>query len=61
MKEEGGVLWRVSSTLFGHLRSDVKLLPLEKFRNEETVAKYPEINVGDLVLEEIGAIGLLTN
>ena len=60
-REEGRILWRISSTLFGHIRSDVVLQPLEKFRTEETVAKYPEINTGDFVAEEIKAISLLAD
>jgi isopenicillin N synthase-like dioxygenase len=58
-REANRSLWRVSSTLFGHIRSDVLLEPLEKFRNEESVAKYPAINTGDFVMEELKAISLV--
>jgi len=39
-------IWRVSSTLFSHLRYDVNLKPLEELKErwvEGADAKYPEI------------------
>lgn len=40
------IMWRISSTLFGHLRYDVDLTPLEEMKalhNQENVqaGKYP--------------------
>jgi len=32
--KEGGIPWRVSSTMFGHLRHDVILEPIAHFRTE---------------------------
>ena len=32
--QEGGIPWRVSSTLFGHIRHDCILEPIAHFRNE---------------------------
>lgn len=39
--------WRVSSTLFGHVRTDRHLEVLEKYKNEENIQKYPKIKVDD--------------
>lgn len=47
-------LWRVSSTLFSHLRSDDFLEPLPQFKND----KYPRILVGDQVKKELEDINL---
>jgi len=54
----GRSLWRISSTLFGHIASDQSLLPVAHFKNEPTAAKYPEITAGEQVLAELKAISL---
>ena len=57
-QEAGKSLWRISSTLFGHLASDVVLQPVEKFASEEAAAKYPPIDVGAQVNAELAVIKL---
>ena len=57
-KEKGQSLWRVSSTLFGHLQSDHVLKPLPPFNTTEACAKYPDKLVGEQVSEELMAINL---
>jgi hypothetical protein len=54
----GKPLWRVSSTLFGHIASDNVLEPLGRFRNPEALAKYAAILTGDQVSEELKVIKL---
>eukprot|EP00941_MAST-03F_sp_MAST-3F-sp1_P003856 g3856.t1 len=54
-KAAGKSLWRVSSTLFAHLCSDVWLEPLPKFNQS---LKYPRKLVGDQVQAELAAINL---
>ena len=51
-------LWRVSSTLFGHLQSDKMLKPLPPFDTVDANAKYPEVYVGDQVANELRQINL---
>lgn len=53
-------LWRVSTTLFSHIRSTQELEPIEQFKNSETEKKYPKILAGDHVLEQLRLIGLLS-
>lgn len=55
-KEES--LWRVSSTLFGHLQSDQTLRPLPPFDTPEALVKYPDIFVGEQVSDELMSINL---
>jgi len=50
--------WRVSSTLFAHIRYDVDLQPLGKFATKEACEKYPKIKAHDQVMEELKAISL---
>lgn len=57
-KEEKRSLWRVSSTLFSHVASDVVLQPIEKFSTKETKEQYPPILAGDQVSEELALIKL---
>lgn len=52
------VPWRVSTTLFGHVASDLILQPLEKFATRDAVAKYPPIKAGEQVLRELKLLGL---
>jgi isopenicillin N synthase-like dioxygenase len=58
-KESGKSLWRISSTLFSHIASDVTLEPIGKF-SEIPGAKeaYPPIATGDHVKAELAAINL---
>jgi len=67
---EGKSLWRVSSTLFSHIESDVVLVPFDKFlvptttadgtvlSVDELRAKFPPIDTGLFVQEELKAIKL---
>lgn len=59
-KEEKKSLWRVSSTLFGHIASDNILKPIGKFATKEAVEKYPAIKAGHQVQEELNLIKLGT-
>ena len=45
----GESLWRISSTLFGHIQSDEILQPLPCFVNEDSHDRYPPILAGDQV------------
>lgn len=53
-------LWRVSSTLFGHIATDLILEPLEAFRTQKSIEMYPSILAGDQVNAELNAIQLGT-
>jgi isopenicillin N synthase-like dioxygenase len=55
---KGRPVWRVSSTLFYHLASDNILEPLEKFKTEDVVKKYPAQYVGTQVQKELGLLEL---
>ena len=57
-KKEGKSLWRISSTLFGHIQSDQILKPLPKFETPESKANFPPIKTGLQVLKELDAIKL---
>lgn len=57
-KKEGKSLWRVSSTLFGHIASDNSLEPLGHFKTKETEKEYPSIKAGHHVQAELDAIKL---
>lgn len=57
------LMWRISSTLFGHLRYDVDLTPIPDIShlfNKEAVAagKYPTMTAHDKLMEELRAINL---
>lgn len=55
-------LWRVSSTLFSHLRHDVMLRPLPELSSyypEEVTHLYQPISASDHVMNELKAINLL--
>lgn len=60
MGEEEDV-WRVSSTVFAHLHNDTDLAPVGKFRNEESVEKYPSMTAYELKEIELTAINLFGN
>jgi len=57
-KEGGSSLWRISSTMFGTCRSDAMLTPFEKFASEPDASKYPPIQAGQQVLNELKSIGM---
>ena len=57
-KAAGQSLWRVSSTLFGHIQSDQVLEPLGRFKTAESSKAYPAKYTGDQVREELEAISL---
>ncbi|XP_037034542.1 uncharacterized protein LOC119073265 [Bradysia coprophila] len=53
-------LWRVSSTLFAHIASDLVLQPLDSFKTEESLKMYPAVLAGDQVQAELNLIELGT-
>lgn len=57
-KCEGKSLWRVSSTCFGHIQSDQILEPIECFKTNDSISKYPTKFAGDQVREELQAVSL---
>jgi len=57
-KAEGKILWRISSTLFSHIRGDVTLEPQGSLATEEAKKNYPAIVTKDQVMNELRAIGL---
>ena len=63
-REEGRPLWRVSSTLFSHLRYDVVIEPLPELEGkmnmslEEARIKYPPMTAEEVVIDEIKQIRL---
>ncbi len=48
-KAAGKSLWRVSSTLFGHIQSDQILEPLGDFATTQAIEKFPPILAGNQV------------
>lgn len=58
LKQES--LWRVSSTLFGHIATDCVLEPLEGFATQKSKELYPPILAGDQVQAELDHIQLGT-
>jgi len=59
-KAAGKPLWRVSSTLFSHVASDIDLKPLNQFNNAKSSKEYPTIKAGRQVEEELAYINLKT-
>lgn len=57
-REAGGSMWRVSSTLFAHVRSDASLAPLGHFAANADVTLYPDVCAGVQVAEELKALEL---
>ena len=57
-RRQGKSLWRISSTMFGTVRSDATLEPFERFRSQPTASKYPPLPAGQQVLNELMAIGM---
>lgn len=58
-KKNGNSLWRVSSTLFSHVRPDVILEPLEKYSNEQSRKEYPKISAEEYTIKEFSYINLI--
>jgi isopenicillin N synthase-like dioxygenase len=56
--KEGRIPWRISSTLFSHLRLDVVMQPIDKFATKEAKEKYPPITVADHTAQELKDIML---
>jgi isopenicillin N synthase-like dioxygenase len=56
---EGRIPWRISSTLFSHIRSNVILEPEAPMATEEAKKKYPSILAKEQVINELRAINLL--
>ena len=57
------ILWRISSTLFSHLRYNVDLSPMEEIKhlwNEDNIAagKYKKMTAHEKLMEELQAINL---
>jgi isopenicillin N synthase-like dioxygenase len=51
-------LWRISSTLFSHIASDVTLTPIGRFATPDALAAFPPMKTGDHVAAELAAINL---
>jgi len=65
MEQSGNkrVLWRISSTMFGHLRYNVDIKPLAEmeevyYNAEQANAKYPSMTSHEKLIEELKAINL---
>lgn len=56
--KEGRIPWRVSSTLFSHIRGDVMLEPQGKFATPEAKKKYPPILASEHAMQELKDIKL---
>ncbi|XP_047956267.1 uncharacterized protein LOC125202002 [Salvia hispanica] len=56
--EQNRSLWRVSSTLFGHIASDAVLKPLGHFADSPLACKYPLMYAGEFVELELAVINL---
>lgn len=59
--EQGRSLWRVSSTLFGHIASDAVLKPLGHFAESRLASNYPPMCAGEFVEMELAVINLKGN
>jgi len=57
------VLWRISSTLFSHIRYNVDLTPLPELKHlyneEEARVKYPSMTAHEKLMQELQAINLV--
>jgi hypothetical protein len=54
-------VWRVSSTLFSHIRHDLSIAPMECLKDkwdEGAEEKYPDITSEEKTIEELKAISL---
>lgn len=59
-RENGTSMWRVSSTLFSHIRSDESLAPLGHFATNANAHMYRNKRAGEQVAEELRALELAT-
>ena len=57
--EMKNLLWRVSSTCFSQIRQNVILEPMGKYKNAQSMEKYPPILTRDQVAAELQAISLM--
>lgn len=60
IKEIGGSMWRISSTLFAHVRSDASLKPLGHFADTPTAKDYGNVKAGEQVAHELRELELAT-
>lgn len=58
-KEEKRSLWRVSSTLFSHIRGNAILEPLRKYETEESKKLYPRTTGEEYTIKEFSYINLI--
>lgn len=58
-KKENRSTWRVSSTMFSHVRSESILEPLGKFSNEESRKLYPKTTGEEYTIKEFSYINLI--
>lgn len=56
--ERKAIPWRVSSTMFGHVRSDASIAPLGHLAKGERAAEYNDITAGEMVAEQLRALEL---
>lgn len=56
----GRPTWRVSSTVFSQVASDVELRPLGRFADAPGAAGYPPTPAGQQVADELAMINLKT-
>lgn len=57
-RETNKSLWRISSTLFSHIASDVLLEPIGRFAMADGAKAFPPKKAGDHVAGELAAINL---
>lgn len=57
-RQQNRSLWRVSSTLFAHIASDMVLKPLGHFTKAPDASRYPPIFAGEFVEQELSVINL---
>lgn len=57
-RERNACMWRVSSTLFGHVRSDTSLDPLGQLGERQGAQNYRGLRAGEQIAKELHAIGL---
>jgi isopenicillin N synthase-like dioxygenase len=55
---QGRSRWRVTSTFFAHIDSDAVLAPPDELASRGARTAYPPLYAGDLVKEELTALGL---
>ena len=56
-QQAGGLLWRISSTVFAHINSDNVLSPVGRFAEEAAAGEdFPPIKAGDQVAAELSKL-----